>query len=182
MTAGEGIRPLAAGEGIQPLSWTAARLGRPVGRSSNPDLGRRGPDLIDLVGLVGPVPGAPVGVELVVFETLCVPVPLRTPAYAAALGEEAGPVVPATRFFVHEAALHVLVGDADVLAEQWRAVADRDDVVVRLVPFAAGRVGELRAPFALPAGSGRAELLDRIALDVPSSRVEFRRCAERWLS
>jgi hypothetical protein len=177
---------VTAGEDIRPLSRTAAVLGWPVARPSTQDRSRRGPDLIDLLGLVGPDPGAPAGVELVVFETLCVPRRLRTPAYAAALGAETGAgtgaetggAPPATRFFVHEAALHARVGDAGVLAGQWRSVADREDVVVRLVPFAAGCAGLLRAPFALPVGSHRADLLDRIALDAPSSRAEFRRRAE----
>ncbi|MFT7834874.1 Scr1 family TA system antitoxin-like transcriptional regulator [Saccharothrix sp. BKS2] len=171
---------MTAGEGIRPLSRTAAVLGWPARRPSTQDRGRRGPDLIDLLGLVGSGVAAPAGVELVVFETLCVPEPLRTPAYAAALGEERGGVVPAGRFFVHEAALHARVGDAGVLAEQWRAVADREDVVVRLVPFAAGHAGVLRAPFALPVGVHPGDLLDRIALDVPSSRAAFRRRAEVW--
>ncbi|GAA1290144.1 Scr1 family TA system antitoxin-like transcriptional regulator [Saccharothrix xinjiangensis] len=205
---------MTAGEDIRPLSRTAAALGWPAGRPSTRDRSRRGPDLIDLLGLVGPDPGAPAGVGLVVFETLCVPRQLRTPAYAAALGEEGGgegggssgeecgegpgggsggeggwgcggegrgeggSALSTTRFFVHEAALHARVGDAGVLAGQWRSVAEREDAVVRLVPFAAGCAGSLRAPFALPVGARRADLLDRIALDVPSSRAEFRRRAE----
>ncbi|QFZ21873.1 Scr1 family TA system antitoxin-like transcriptional regulator [Saccharothrix syringae] len=173
---------MTAGEDIRPLSRTAAGPGRGsgwgLGRPSTPDRERRGPDLIDLLGLVGTRPGPPVGVEFAVYETLVVPEPLRTPGYAAALGERVEPFVPAAaRFFVHEAALHVRVGDAGVLAEQWQAVADRDDVVVRLVPFAAGCAGLPRAPFALPLGARGAAVLDRVALDAPSSRAEFGRRA-----
>lgn len=121
---------------------------------------------------------------MVIFETLCVPEPLRTPAYALALGDEAGDgsaVVPdAARFFVHEAALHARVGDGAVMADQLDVLAAGGDAPVRLVPFSAGHVGVLRSSFALPAGRRQSEVLDRIALDVPSSRAEFRRWAGRY--
>ncbi|MFD0201173.1 MULTISPECIES: Scr1 family TA system antitoxin-like transcriptional regulator [Saccharothrix] len=174
MTAGEDIRPplrLVPG-----LGWSS--------RPSTVDRSRHGPDLIDLIRLVGRRPGdvadAPPGGAIVVFEALCVPEPLRTPAYALALGDDAGGTgvdrLPhtATRFFVHEAALHVRVGDEAVMADQLDALADRTDAPVRLVPFAAGHAGALRSSFALPDGRRQAEVLDRIALDVPSSRARLR--------
>ncbi|MFE2754826.1 Scr1 family TA system antitoxin-like transcriptional regulator [Actinosynnema sp. NPDC059335] len=188
MTAGEDIRPplrLVPGSGW----WN---------RPSTVDRSRHGPDLIDLIRLVGRRPGevacGPNGSDLVVFEPLCVPEPLRTPAYALALGHRAigddalahdvpahdpgdRPVPATARFFVHEAALHVRVGDDAVMAGQFDALADRDDVPVRLVPFAAGHVDVLRSPFTLPDGRRQAEVLDRVALDVPSSRSAFRRRA-----
>ncbi|MCE6998837.1 DUF5753 domain-containing protein [Saccharothrix sp. S26] len=173
MTAGEDIRPplrLVPG-----LGWS--------NRPSTVDRSRHGPDLIDLIRLVGRRPNdvadGPAGCAVVVFEPLCVPEPLRTPAYALALGEDGGlgvdrlPLVGA-RFFVHEAALHVRVGDDAVMAEQWDALADRTDVPVRLVPFSAGHVGVLRSSFAVPDGRRPVEVLERIALDVPSSRARFR--------
>jgi hypothetical protein len=179
VTAGEDIRPplrLVPG-----LGWS--------NRPSTVDRNRHGPDLIDLIRLVGRRPGdagdGSAACAVVVFEPLCVPEPLRTPAYALALGEDAGGIGvdrlsrTATRFFVHEAALHVRVGDDAVMADQLDALADRADVPVRLVPFAAGHVGVLRSSFALPDGRRPAEVLDRIALDVPSSRAEFRRRAAR---
>ncbi|MFE9750605.1 Scr1 family TA system antitoxin-like transcriptional regulator [Saccharothrix saharensis] len=180
MTASEDIRP--------PL-----RLVPGLGRSNRPstvDRSRHGPDLIDLIRLVGRRPGdvadGPAGCAVVVFEPLCVPEPLRTPAYALALGEEGGGTgvdrLPhaGARFFVHEAALHVRVGGDAVMADQLDALADRTDVPVRVVPFAAGHLGVLRSSFALPDGRRPAEALDRIALDVPSSRAEFRRQAARY--
>lgn len=180
MTAGEDTRP--------PL-----RLVPGLGWSSGPstvDRSRRGPDLIDLIRLVGRRPGEPAdrptACEIVVFETLCVPEPLRTPAYTLALGDDGvhgSPWVtglPQARFFVHEAALHACVGDEGVMADQLDVLADRSDAPVRLVPFAAGHVGVLRSSFALPAGRRQVEVLDRIALDVPSSRAEFRRWAGHY--
>ncbi|WP_447002924.1 Scr1 family TA system antitoxin-like transcriptional regulator [Saccharothrix isguenensis] len=180
MTAGEDIRP--------PL-----RLVPGLGWSSGPstvDRNRRGPDLIDLIRLVGRRSGdpadQPIGCEVVVFETLCVPEPLRTPAYTLALGDDSGHGGPASgalphaRFFVHEAALHACVGDGAVMADQLDVLAGRGDVPVRLVPFAAGHVGVLRSSFALPAGRRQVEVLDRIALDVPSSRAEFHRWATHY--
>jgi hypothetical protein len=177
VTAGEDIRP--------PL-----RLVPGLGWSSGPstvDRNRRGPDLIDLIRLVGRRPGEPadnsIGSEVVVFETLCVPEPLRTPAYTLALGDDGAHGSPGVaalqhaRFFVHEAALHACVGDGSVMADQLDVLADRRDVPVRLVPFAAGHVGVLRSSFAVPTGRRQVEVLDRIALDVPSSRAEFRRWA-----
>ncbi|WP_367128931.1 Scr1 family TA system antitoxin-like transcriptional regulator [Saccharothrix sp. HUAS TT1] len=172
MTAGEDTRP--------PL-----RLVPGWGWSSGPstvDRDRGGPDLIDLIRLVGRRPGEtaddPAGCDVVVFETLCVPEPLRTPAYALALGVDgAHDGIEAARFFLHEAALHARVGDGAVMADQLDALADPEGAPVRLVPFSAGHVGALRSSFALPAGRRRVELLDRIALDVPSSRAEFRRWA-----
>ncbi|WP_461119067.1 Scr1 family TA system antitoxin-like transcriptional regulator [Saccharothrix stipae] len=178
MTAGEDIRPplrLVPGSG-----WS--------GGPSTVDRSRHGPDLIDLIRLVGRRPGeiadSPAECDVVVFETLCVPEPLRTPAYAVALGDDGGGTGfdrfphTAARFFVHEAVLHVRVGDDAVMADQWDALADRGDVPVRLVPFSAGHAGALRSSFTLPDGRRLAEVLDRIALDVPSSRAEFRRRAE----
>ena len=177
MTAGEDIRPplrLVPG-----LGWSD--------RPSTVDRSRHGPDLIDLIRLVGrrsgEVADLSAGCAVVVFEPLCVPEPLRTPAYALALGEDGGldrlPHADA-RFFVHEAALHVRVGDDEVMADQLDALADRTDVPVHLVPFAAGHLGVLRSSFALPDGRRAAEALDRIALDVPSSRAEFRRRAASY--
>jgi hypothetical protein len=142
--------------------------------------------LIDLIRLVGRRPGdatdSPTGCEVVIFETLCVPGPLRTPAYALALGNEGGDTFPhaAARFFVHEAALHARVGDEAVMADQLDVLANRGDVPVRLVPFSAGHLGVLRSSFALPTGRRQVEVLDRIALDVPSSRTEFRRWAGHY--
>ncbi len=143
--------------------------------------------MIDLIRLVGRRPGenadSPNGCEIVIFETLCVPEPLRTPAYALALGDDGAAVdllPPAARFFVHEAALHARVGDEAVMADQLEVLADRADAPVRLVPFSAGHVGVLRSSFALPAGRRQADVLDRIALDVPSSRAEFRRWAGHY--
>lgn len=182
MTAGEDIRPplrLVPG-----LGWS--------NRPSTVDRSRHGPDLIDLIRLVGRRPGdaadGAAGCAVVVFEALCVPEPLRTPAYALALGDDGGGIgiegLPhtATRFFVHEAALHVHVGDGAVMADQLDALADRTDAPVRLVPFSAGHVGVLRSSFVLPEGRRQAEVLDRIASDVPSSRAEFRRQAARYRS
>jgi hypothetical protein len=116
---------------------------------------------------------------VVVFETLCVPEPLRTPAYTLALGDDAAHGSPGVaalqhaRFFVHEAALHACVGDGSVMADQLDALADRRDVPVRLVPFAAGHAGVLRSSFAVPTGRRQVEVLDRIA-----NRV--RAPADRW--
>ncbi len=180
MTAGEDIRPPL--RLVPELGWS--------NRPSTVDRSRHGPDLIDLIRLVGRRPGdvadSPSGCAVVVFEALCVPEPLRTPAYALALGEEAGGTgadrLPhtAARFFVHEAALHVRVGDEAVMADQLDVLADRTDAPVRLVPFTAGHVGVLRSSFALPDGRRPADVLDRIALDVPSSRAEFRRRAAHY--
>ena len=179
MTAGEDVRPplrLVSG-----LGWSS--------RPSTVDRSRHGPDLIDLIRLVGRRPGdtadGPAGGAVVVFEALCVPEPLRTPAYTLAFGDDAGGVdrLPhTTRFFVHEAALHVRVGDDAVMADQLEALANRTDAPVRLVPFTAGQVGVLRSSFALPEGRRPVEVLDRIALDVPSSRAGFRREAARYRS
>ncbi|MFD1152574.1 Scr1 family TA system antitoxin-like transcriptional regulator [Saccharothrix hoggarensis] len=177
MTAGEDIRP--------PL-----RLVPGLGWSSGPstvDRTRRGPDLIDLIRLVGRRPGDPgeaaAECDVVVFETLCVPEPLRTPAYALALGDDGGDAFPrGARFFLHEAALHARVGDESVMADQLDALADRRDVPVRLVPFTAGHTGVLRSSFALPTGRRQADVLERIALDVASSRAEFRRWAAHYRS
>lgn len=180
MTAGEDIRP--------PL-----RLVPGLGWASGPstvDRTRRGPDLIDLIRLVGRRPGEPAdgaaGCEVVVFEALCVPEPLRTPAYALALGDDGGHsgsgvgALRHARYFVHEAALHACVGDGAVMADQLDVLAEQGDVPVRLVSFAAGHVGVLRSSFAVPAGRRQVEVLDRIALDVPSSRAEFRRWAAHY--
>lgn len=182
MTAGEDIRlPLRLVSG---LGWS--------NRPSTVDRSRHGPDLIDLIRLVGrrqgDVADGPGECAVVVFEALCVPEPLRTPAYTLAFGDDTGGIgvdrLPhsAARFFVHEAALHVRVGDEAVMADQLDALANRTDAPVRLVPFTAGHVGVLRSSFALPEGRRPAEVLDRIALDVPSSRAEFRRQAARYRS
>ena len=180
MTAGEDIRPplrLVPGSG-----WSY--------RPSTVDRSRHGPDLIDLIRIVGRRPAdaadSPSGGAIVVFEALCVPESLRTPAYALALGDDAGgPGVErlphtAARFFVHEAVLHVRVGDDAVMADQFDALADQTATPVRLVPFSAGHVGVPRSSFTLPDGRRQADVLDRIALDVPSSRAEFRRRAAHY--
>ncbi|QQQ73797.1 hypothetical protein IOD16_21340 [Saccharothrix sp. 6-C] len=179
MTAGEDIRPPL--KLVPGLGWS--------NRPSTVDRSRHGPDLIDLIRLVGRRPGDTAdrspGCSVVVYEALCVPEPLRTPAYALALGDDSGvDRLPhaAASFFVHEAALHVRVGDEAVMADQLDALANRADAPVRLVPFAAGHVGVLRSSFALPEGRRPAEVLDRIALDVPSSRAEFGRQAARYRS
>ncbi|MEU4746217.1 Scr1 family TA system antitoxin-like transcriptional regulator [Actinosynnema sp. NPDC023658] len=173
MTAGEDIRPplrLVPG-----LGWS--------NRPSTVDRSRHGPDLIDLIRLVGRRPGevveGPTACDAAVFEALCVPEPLRTPAYALALGDDtaADRVPHATRFFLHEAVLHVRVGDDAIMAEQLDALADRADVPVRLVPFDAGHVSP-----ALSAGRWQVDVLERVALDVPSSRAEFRRRAAHYRS
>ncbi|MDQ2585291.1 hypothetical protein CKY47_15155 [Saccharothrix yanglingensis] len=160
-----------------------AGLGRAGGGPSTADRFRRGPDLIDLIRLVGagPAPTAEgvreAGAGVVVFETLCVPGPLRTAAYALALGDgDAGDGQrTAVRYFVHEAALHAEVGDADVMAGQCEALAEAArEAAVRLVPFRAGHGGRLRSSFTEPWGGPRGGLLERIALDVPASIDAFR--------
>ncbi|XVS61378.1 Scr1 family TA system antitoxin-like transcriptional regulator [Actinosynnema sp. CA-299493] len=180
MTAGEDSRPPL--KLVPGLGWS--------NRPSTVDRSRHGPDLIDLIRLVGRRPGD-VGDgrpdrAVVVYEALCVPEPLRTPAYAQALGDDGSgvdrPPHTAASFFVHEAALHVRVGDEAVMADQLDALAGGAGAPVRLVPFAAGHVGALRSSFALPEGRRPVKVLDRIALDVPSSRAEFGRQAARYRS
>lgn len=176
---------MTAGEEVRPSLRLVAGLGRAGGGPPTADRFRRGPDLIDLIRLFGagpaPVPPAEgareAGTGVVVFETLCVPGPLRTAAYALALGDgDAGDGQrTAVRYFVHEAALHAEVGDADVMAGQCEALAEAArEAAVRLVPFRAGHGGRLRSSFTEPRGGPRGELLERIALDVPSSIDAFR--------
>ncbi|MGM1061533.1 Scr1 family TA system antitoxin-like transcriptional regulator [Saccharothrix sp. Mg75] len=174
---------MTAGEDARPSLRLVAGLGWARGGPSTVDRARCGPDLIDLVGLVGarpaPVPeSAPwvTGVEHVVFETLCVPAALRTPAYATALGEDRTDPVPSgpVRYFLHEAALHAEVGGAEVMADQCDALADAEGVLVRLVPFAAGHGALLRSSFTQPRGGPQGALVNRIALDAAASKRAFR--------
>ena len=189
------------------LSKLVAGLGWPVGT-----LGRSGGDLIDLVdrAFAGGTPtsdGALRALEreataVVTFDPMLIPAPLRTPAYAQAL---ASPVPePAARtFFLHEAALHVVVGDERIMTEQLRWLSKTPQV--RLVPFTAGHHPEFRNAFTLltlPYGdrvhiesvamnvlSDRADVvaayreavhtLDRLALGERESRAEFTKRADR---
>jgi hypothetical protein len=188
------------------LSKLVAGLGWPVGT-----LGRSGGDLIDLVdrAFAGGAPAADGALraleekatEVVTFDPMLVPSPLRTPAYARALDS---PLEQAERtFFLHEAALHVVVGDERIMAEQLRCLSRTPRV--RLVPFTAGHHPEFRNAFTLltlPHGdqvhiesvamnvlSDRPDVvaayrtavrtLDRLALGERESRAEFAKRADR---
>jgi hypothetical protein len=156
------------------LSKLVAGLGWPVGT-----LGRSGGDLIDLVdrAFAG---GAPASEEklraleekatdVVTFDPMLIPAPLRTPAYAQALGS---PEQQAERtFFLHEAALHVVVGDERVMAEQLRSLTKTERV--RLVPFTAGHHPEFRNAFTLLALPEQDQVhIESVAMNVLSDRPD----------